>query len=118
LGFYPGTLKKNMKAQSIQLVFGWSFETCTYRTKVYSVTAVSASSIFIRHYQWQNIVEDELDRKAIDAEFCDERSGKSPLRTPYMKDKGNTEVDVVVTWQRLVALAQDYIKEWVSYNPK
>jgi hypothetical protein len=50
--------------------------------------------------------------------FCDEQSGKSPLGRSYMKDKGNTEVDVVVTWQRLVALAQNYIKEWVSYNPK
>ena len=35
-----------------------------------------------------------------------------------MKGKGNAEVDVGVTWQRLVALAQDYVKDWVSYNPK
>jgi hypothetical protein len=46
--------------------------------------------------------------------FCEERSGKSLFGRPYMKEKGNTEVNVVVTWQRLVALAQDYAKEWVS----
>jgi hypothetical protein len=50
--------------------------------------------------------------------FCGERSWKSFLGRPYMKRKGNAEVDVGVAWQRLVALAQDYVKDWVSCNPK
>jgi len=50
--------------------------------------------------------------------FCGERPWKSVLGRPYVKGKGNAGVDVGVTWQRLVTLAQDYVKDWLSYNPK
>ena len=48
--------------------------------------------------------------------FCGERQWKCLLGRPIMKGKGNAEVDVGVTWQRLVERAQDYVKGWVSYK--
>jgi len=50
--------------------------------------------------------------------FCGEHPWKSLLGRPYKKGKDNAEVDVGDTWQRLVALALDYVKEWLFYKPK